>query len=56
MKKKDEIRARLVVHNMQEMDRKQFNFFRKWIMAVAMEMKTDKQKDYSKMFRATLFK
>lgn len=56
MKKKNSIRARLTVYGLQEMDTRQLNFFRKWIMAIATEMKTAKPKDYSKIFRATLFK
>ena len=50
------IRARLTLYDFAEMDKKQLRFFRKWIKAVAEEMQTANPADYSKIFRATLFK
>ena len=56
MKKKDEIQARLTVYGMNEMSLKQFRFYRNWIRAIYEEMKTADRKDYSKVWRATLYK
>jgi hypothetical protein len=54
--KNTDIRARLTIYGMGEMDKKQYAHLRKWIMGVATEMKTEKQEIYSKHFRATLYK
>ena len=56
MKTKSDIQARLTVYGMSEMKSARLQFFRKWIMAVAKEMQKAKPSDYSKIYRATLYK
>lgn len=57
MKKPNSIRARLTVYGIGEVDKKQWNFFRKWIQRVADEMKREEKEVFNKkIFRATLYK
>ena len=57
MKKKDEIRARFVVHGIGEMSKKEWNFFKRWVQMIADEMKREKPEAFNqRIFRHTLYK
>lgn len=54
---KEEIRARLVVHGIAEMDKTELAFFKKWLKMVAKELTETKDlKIFSKRLRQTLYK
>ena len=55
-KKPNNVQARLTVYGMADMNKEKLAFFKKWLMAVALEIKRARAADYSKVFRSTLFK
>lgn len=54
---KSNIRARLVIHGIGEMDKKEYTFFKKWLKMIYEEfMKEDREIFNQKRFRHTLYK
>ena len=54
---KSNIRARLTVHHISEMDKTELAFFKKWLKMITKELTTTKDLNiFSKRFRQTLYK
>lgn len=55
--KKEEIRARLSIHGIAEMNAREFAGFKKWIRRLANELSNTKDRNiFNKNYRATLYK
>lgn len=57
MKKKDDIWARLTIHNIATMTPREYRIFKEWIKKTSKELTTEKDlKIFAKRYRATLYK
>lgn len=54
--KKEQLRAILTICGHEDMDDKEFRFFKKWIKSQAEQLQKYKRGDLSKRFHARLFK